>query len=192
MKVILRDDIPTLGEAGEIVNVKDGYARNYLIPRNLAYMANKGNLKIWEDEKQIRMLRIARETDEAEKVKTAIETLVVEIEMQVGEEGRLFGSVTNRLVAEKLKEQHNFDMDHRHIVIDEPIRSQGEFTVNVRLAHSVVAELRVLVEAIGGEEEAPAEEAVVEDAPAQDAAPDELPTEAEVAEEQVDGTDEES
>lgn len=158
MKVILRDDIPTLGEAGDVVTVKDGYARNYLIPRSLVYVATKANLRVWEDEKRLRLMRIARETNEAEKVKVAVEQLTIKIRMHVGEEGRLFGSVTNRMVADELREQHDFDMDHRHIIIDEPIRSQGEFVVNVRLAHGVVADLKVVVESLEGEPGPVAEE----------------------------------
>jgi len=166
MKVILRDDVYPLGEAGEIVTVKDGYARNYLIPRSLAYVATKSNLRVWEDEKKIRLMRIARETSAAERVKEAIESVLVTIDMQAGEEGRLFGSVTNRLVATELQEQHGLELDSRHIAIDEPIRSQGEFTVQARLAHGVVADLKLLVRGqledgtfVEAPEESPAQEA---------------------------------
>jgi large subunit ribosomal protein L9 len=145
MQVILRDDVARLGDAGEVVTVKDGYARNFLIPRSLAYIATKGNLRVWEDEKKIRFVRISKETEEAEKVKAYIETLSVSIEMLVGEEGRLFGSVTNRMIADLAKEQHDLDLDHRRVIVDEPIRAQGEFVVNVRLEHGVMADLKVIV-----------------------------------------------
>ena len=165
MKIILRDDIASLGDAGEVVTVKDGYARNYLIPRGIAYQATKGNLKVWDDEKKKRLKRIARETSEAEKVKAAIETVNVRIEMQVGEEGRLFGSVTNRMIAEYMAEK-GVELDHRNIVIDDPIRSQGTFRVHAQLGHAVVANIDVEVfgDTVVDEEssEAPVAEAAAE------------------------------
>jgi large subunit ribosomal protein L9 len=173
MQVILRDDVARLGDAGEVVTVKDGFARNFLIPRSLAYIATKGNLRVWEDEKKVRFVRISKETEEAEKVKAYIETLSVTIAMLVGEEGRLFGSVTNRMIADLAKEQHDLDLDHRRVVVDEPIRAQGEFVVNIRLEHGVLADLKVIVvpENAPDEEETPAAEiteetAVVEEAEA--------------------------
>ncbi len=173
MNVILRDDVYPLGEAGEIVTVKDGYARNYLIPRNLAYVATKSNLRVWEDEKQVRLMRIGRETTAAERVKGALESVSVTIDMQAGEEGRLFGQVTNRLVASELEAQHGIELDSRHVVIDEPIRAQGEFVVQVRLAHGVVADLKLLVRGQledGTFVEAP-EEPADEEAPAPEGGP---------------------
>jgi large subunit ribosomal protein L9 len=144
MKIILRDDIASLGEAGEIVEVKDGYGRNYLIPRGMAYAATKGNIKVWEDEKKKRLKRIAQETAVAEKVKAALESVNVTIRMQVGEEGRLFGSVTNRMIASYFGEK-GYEVDHRDIIIDEPIRSQGTFDVTVDLGHAVSADIKVTV-----------------------------------------------
>lgn len=144
MKIILRDDIASLGEAGEVVVVKDGYARNYLIPRGMAYPATKGNLKVWDDEKKKRLKRIAVETEKAETVKKAIESISVVIAMQVGEEGRLFGSVTNRMIAEYFEEK-GLPVNHRDIVIDEPIRSVGTHEVKVELGHAVEASVEVKV-----------------------------------------------
>ncbi len=144
MKIILRDDIASLGEAGEVVVVKDGYARNYLIPRGMAYPASKGNLKVWDDEKKKRLKRIAVETEKAETVKKAIESISVVISMQVGEEGRLFGSVTNRMIADYFEEK-GLPVNHRDIVIDEPIRSVGTHEVKVELGHAVAANVEVKV-----------------------------------------------
>jgi len=160
MKIILRDDIEKLGEAGEVVTVKDGYARNYLIPHGYAYPATKSNLKVWENEKQSRLVRIAKETAEAEKIKAGLETVSLVIPMQVGEEGRLFGSVTNRMLADAFAEK-GFDVDHRRIVIEEAIRTQGDFTIKVRLEHGVSATISVKVVSETGEEApAPTEEPV--------------------------------
>jgi len=144
MKVILRDNVESLGKAGEIIAVKDGYARNYLIPRNLAYPATRNNLRVWEDEKRRLIVRISKETQEAEAVKARLEEVSLVIPMLVGEEGRLFGSVTNRIISEALREK-GFEIDHRLIVIDEPIRTQGDFEVSVRLVHGVVAAVKVTV-----------------------------------------------
>jgi large subunit ribosomal protein L9 len=169
MKIILRDDITSLGEAGEVVEVKDGYARNYLVPRGMAYPATKGNVKVWEDEKKKRYKRIAQETTEAEKVRKAIETVDVVVTMQVGEEGRLFGSVTNRMIAEYI-EAKGVEVDHRHIVIDEPIRSEGTFVVKVELGHAVVAHVNVKVIPENPPEEAEASEVVPETTEADESA----------------------
>jgi len=144
MKVILRDNLESLGQAGDIVTVKDGYARNYLIPRSLAYPATRGYLRAWEDEKRRLTVRITKETNEAERIKAQLEQLSLLIPMQVGEEGRLFGSVTNRVVAGYLKEK-GYEIDHRHIVIDEAIRAAGDFEIAVRLVHGVVATIKVTV-----------------------------------------------
>lgn len=161
MKIILRDDIASLGEAGDVVVVKDGYARNYLIPRGMAYQATKGNLKVWEDEKKKRLKRIAAETAKAETVKKAIETVTVVISMQVGEEGRLFGSVTNRMIASYL-EGKGVTVDHRDIVIEEPIRSTGTHEVTVELGHAVIATVEVKVIPENGDEVVEPEPAPVE------------------------------
>jgi len=141
MKVILRDNVETLGRAGDVVSVKDGYARNYLIPRSLAYPATERNLRVWEDEKRKFLVRVSKETQEAERVKAALEPVHLVIPMQAGEEGRLFGSVTNRDLAEALK-THGFDIDHRHIVIEEPVRALGAFEFFVKLPHGVTATMK--------------------------------------------------
>jgi len=162
MKIILREDIERLGSAGDVVTVKDGYARNYLIPRKLVYLATEANLHVWESEKRKRLARAAKETQEAEVLKAALAEVSLVVPMQVGEEGRLFGSVTNRVVGDALKEK-GFDIDHRHIVIEEPIRVQGVHDVTIRLAHGVVATVRVeVVPTNQPEAPAPQEEAAAE------------------------------
>lgn len=171
MKIILRDNIETLGRAGDVVSVKDGYARNYLMPRNLAYPATERNLRVWEDEKRKFLVRVSKETQEAERVKAALEPIFLVIPMQVGEEGRLFGSVTNRDLAEALVSK-GFDVDHRHIVIEEPIRVQGPFEFAIRLPHGVMAAMKGEVVNVAAASEAKTEEPAPEAATSSEPAPE--------------------
>lgn len=144
MKIILRQDIEKLGKMGDIVTVKDGYARNYLIPRNYAYYATKSAMNMLEIEKRKHMKRLAKEKEEAEKFAAQLGELQISIAMKVGEEGKLYGSVTNQMLAEELK-LRGFDVDRRTIVIEEPIKSLGVFDVKVKLHPEVAATLKVWV-----------------------------------------------
>ena len=144
MKVILRDDIAELGKAGETVEVKDGYGRNYLLPRNLAIPASKGNLKsIGEITKQ-KDLREKKSRRSAEVVKERIEKLSISVEVMVGEEDRLFGSVTSNDIAELLKKEGVL-IDKRMVELAEPIKSLGVYTVPIKTDKSVTAELKLWV-----------------------------------------------
>lgn len=144
MKIILRDDIDTLGKCGEVITVKDGYARNYLIPRNLAIPATAGNLRSIDQVNRQKQSRDRKRMREAEKLQMALEKISITAEVQVGEEDRIFGSVTSAQIAELLKEQ-NFLVDRRDIVIAEPIRSLGVYTVDVKLERDVTAKLKLWV-----------------------------------------------
>ncbi len=146
MKVILRQSIETLGEVGDIVTVRDGYARNYLLPNGIAYVATKGNEKVLVEEKKRLTLRKNRERIEAEKIAAELEKneSSITIPMQVGEEDRLFGSVTKEMIAEKLAEK-GFSIDRRKIEIDEPIKTLGIFTVNAKLHADVTGKIKVWV-----------------------------------------------
>ena len=144
MKIILRDDIDTLGKCGEVVKVKDGYARNYLIPRKLAIPATVGNLRSINEVNRQKDVRDRKRLRGAEKLKLALEKLSLTAEVQVGEEDRIFGSVTNAQIAELLKQQ-NFLVDRRDILLEEPIRALGVFTVDIKLEREVVANVKVWV-----------------------------------------------
>ncbi|MAT38798.1 MAG: 50S ribosomal protein L9 [Ectothiorhodospiraceae bacterium] len=146
MKVVLRQSISTLGEIGDIVSVKDGYARNYLLPRGMAYVATKGNLKVLDEEKRRLVAKQNKQLKDAEKIAAELEKheSAITIPMQVGEEDKLFGSVTKDMIAEKLEEK-GFTIDKRKIEIDEPIKTLGIFTVNVRLHTTVYAKVKVWV-----------------------------------------------
>lgn len=144
MKVILRKDIETLGNIGDIVDVKEGYARNFLIPRKIAYTALSGNLKALEDEKKSIARKSKKELNAAEKVSTDLEKVSVTIPVQVGEEDKIFGSVTTQMIADALKEK-DFDIDKRKIEIEESIKTLGIYNVNIKLHSNINASIKVWV-----------------------------------------------
>lgn len=144
MKVILRTNLEKLGKAGDVVGVKDGYAVNYLIPKQYAYLATKGNLKAFEEEKKNINKRVQKEVSAAQKIKEEIEKVQITIPVSVGEEEKLFGSVTSQMIADGLKEK-GFEIDKRKIEIEEAIKSLGIHDVPVRLHSSVHAVIKVWV-----------------------------------------------
>jgi large subunit ribosomal protein L9 len=144
MKVILRDDVAKLGTAGEAVNVKNGFARNFLVPRQLAYVATPGALKKIEHEMRARARVIERERMSSEEYAKRLESVIVTIPMRVGDENRLYGSVTAQMLSDNLERQ-GYDVDRRMIHIEEQIRTLGAHDVTVRLKHGVHGKFRVNV-----------------------------------------------
>jgi large subunit ribosomal protein L9 len=144
VKLILRESVPTLGEAGDLVSVKPGFARNYLIPQGKAIFATEGNVRELEHHKRVVAEQVAKEKKELGAVRARIEALSLEVKAKVGEEGRLFGSVTSLQIGELLAAQ-GFDIDRRRISLDEPIKEVGEFSVPVKLHRDVVASLKLRV-----------------------------------------------
>ena len=144
MKVILLDDVPKVGRRGEVRDVADGYARNYLIPRKLALTATAGNLNNLEHLKRQQEAKAARLRADAEAVRARIEALVCEASRQASDEGKLFGSVTAQDLADFL-ESHGIKVERRRILIEEPIKALGETQVPIRLHPEVTAHLRVNV-----------------------------------------------
>ncbi len=144
MKVILRKDITNLGNIGEIITVKDGYARNYLIPRGHAYYASPGAIKAIEQEKKLHLKRVAKEKSEAEVIASQIAEKQITIAMKVGEEGKLYGSVTSSMISEELA-LLGYSIDKRNILIEEPIKSLGVFDVKVKIYQDVFAIIKVWV-----------------------------------------------
>jgi large subunit ribosomal protein L9 len=143
MQLVLREDVPNLGKSGELVNVKPGYGRNYLIPRGLAVVATKGNVARIEHEKKVAELRAAKARKEAEASAATLQGVEVVIARQVGEEDKLFGSVTARDIADALKAKgHN--VDHKRIQLASPLRALGKTELTIKLAGGVSA--TVLVE----------------------------------------------
>ena len=144
MKVILRQNTEGLGQIGEVVDVKDGYARNFLIPRKLAYVALSGNIKALEEEKKTLSKKREQELAAAETLAAELERVSVTIPVQVGEEDRIFGSVTTQMISDALKEKGN-EIDKRKIEIDEPIKALGIYSVSIKLHPSVSAKIKVWV-----------------------------------------------
>ena len=144
MDVILKSDMDNLGKAGEVVTVKDGYARNYLLPRGLAYEATEGNKKRLDAEKGRSLKKHAAEVGAARDVATKLEAVSLTFTMKAGEGDKLFGSVTAADVAEKLKGE-GFAVDKKAIELSEPLKTLGVFKVPVRLHTEVKPEVRVWV-----------------------------------------------
>ena len=144
MKIILLDDVATVGRRGEVRDVSDGYARNFLIPKKLALSASAGNLKNLEHIKQQADSKAQRIKGDAEGLQRRIEGLLYEERRQASEEGKLFGSVTSQDIADFLGRQ-GVKMERRRIQLDEPIKTLGETMVTVRLHTDVTAQLRVSV-----------------------------------------------
>jgi large subunit ribosomal protein L9 len=144
IEVILREDIKTLGRAGEMVRVKPGYARNYLLPQGLAYEATEGNQKRIAAETRVRTARNQAERTEAERFAATLREVTLTLAGKAGEEGKLFGSITSQDIADALARQ-GYTVDRRKIELDHPIKTTGAHSVAVRLHPEVNAELRVSV-----------------------------------------------
>jgi large subunit ribosomal protein L9 len=144
IEVILREDIRTLGKAGEMVRVKPGYARNYLLPQGLAYEATDGNRKRIAAETRVRTARNQAERGEAERLAATLGGVSLTLSGKAGEEGKLFGSITTQDIADALARQGH-TIDKRRIELEHPIKATGQHTVLVRLHSEVQAELRVSV-----------------------------------------------
>ena len=142
MKVILLKDVKGLGKAGDLVNAKDGYARNFL-PKGHAVEATPANLKKWEEQKAIEAQKKEEEHKEALELKKKIESITVEIKAKAGEGGRLFGSITSKDIADALKSQYKLDIDRRKIELKDNIKSLGVTEVDIRVYAELVAKLRV-------------------------------------------------
>lgn len=148
VEVILREDVPNLGPIGAVVRVKPGYARNYLLPRGLAVEASRKNLNVLEHHKRVIGAKADRERKAAEGVAGKLEGLVVVVRARAGDEGRLFGSVTN-LDVERLLAAKGFQIERRRIHLEEPIKQLGTFPVVIHIGGSVRATIQVTVEADG-------------------------------------------
>ncbi|HHY82229.1 MAG TPA: 50S ribosomal protein L9 [Clostridiales bacterium] len=146
MKVILLQDVKGHGKKGDVVNASDGYARNYLIPNKLAIEATSKNLADLMNKKAAESKRKETELEEAKKLAEKISGLEVVVKAKCGENGKLFGSVTNKEIAETLKSRHNINIDKKKIVLSEPIRSLGSFQLEVKVYPEVSAKLNVKVE----------------------------------------------
>lgn len=145
MIVILLKDVKGTGKAGDVVNVSDGYGRNFLLPRGLAQKGTEGNIRSLEKAKELQEDKFNKEKNEAQVLADKIAQLQVNIVSKSGEGGRLFGSITSNDIAEALRDQHKINIDKKKIVLDSPIKQMGDFQVKIKLYYEVVGTLKVKV-----------------------------------------------
>jgi len=144
MQVILLEDVPSLGKAGDLLKVSGGYGRNYLIPQKKAILATEKNLKVLEHQKRLVQHRMGKVKKDAERISEQIEGLSCTFAKPVGESGKLFGSVTSMEIESYLKE-NGIDVDRKKILLEEPIKNLGMFTVPIKVRPEVTAHLKVWV-----------------------------------------------
>ena len=147
MKVILKEDVKALGKKGKVYEVSDGYARNFLIPRGLAVAATEGNVRDLAHKQKKEDQRIQKEKQMAQDLKSKIEDMQIVIRVKVGEKGRLFGSVTNKEIAESLENDHMIKLDKRKNEVRDPIKNIGEHRVFIKLHPEITGNLKVKIEA---------------------------------------------
>ncbi len=147
MRIVLREDVDSLGRKGDLVDVADGYARNYLVPRGLAIQATRGVVAQAEAMRRNRAAKETRDRESAQAIAARIGSQVVRVKVRAGEGGKLFGSVTASDVADALQAQTGIEVDRRRVVLDEPLRELGDAEVTVRLHPDVVVAVAVSVEA---------------------------------------------
>ncbi|MDO5301779.1 MAG: 50S ribosomal protein L9 [Tissierellia bacterium] len=147
MKIILLKDVEKMGKAGDLVDAKAGYARNYLFPRKMAVEANEENMKSWKEQKAQEEANEAARLEEAQELQTLLESKEVTLKAKGGEGGRLFGAITNQDIAKAIEAQMGKKLDKKKIDLSENIKTTGSRTVVVKLHPEVVAQLKVSVEA---------------------------------------------
>ncbi|NLH97658.1 MAG: 50S ribosomal protein L9 [Clostridiaceae bacterium] len=146
MKVILKQDVKGLGKKDDLVNVSDGYARNFLFPRGLAVEANQSNLNIVKTRKEAEKSRRDRELAQARELAEELRDVEVVIRAKTGENGKLFGSITSKDISDKLKEDFGMDIDRKKIVIPDTIKTTGTYEIDVKLYPEVSGRLKVRIE----------------------------------------------
>ncbi|MEW6681907.1 MAG: 50S ribosomal protein L9 [Nitrospirota bacterium] len=144
MKIILREDVDHVGKMGDLVTVKDGYARNYLLPRDMAAPATERNVRALEHQKRLIEAKRKKERAAAEELVKRLTSIPLTFPVQAGEDDKLFGSVTSKDISEALAAK-DFVVDKRKIVLDKPIKALGTFTVPIKLSSEVVGEVTVSV-----------------------------------------------
>ncbi|MGN1004376.1 MAG: 50S ribosomal protein L9 [Oscillospiraceae bacterium] len=145
MKVILQQDVKGQGKKGQMVDVSDGYARNFLLPKKLAVEASADNVNTMKLQEKARLARLAEEKAQAEATAEQLKSLTVRIVARAGTGGRLFGAVTTKEISDALKAQHNIDISKTKLVLDEPIKSFGGYDLKAKLGHDVVGTVKVVV-----------------------------------------------
>ncbi|AEG62078.1 50S ribosomal protein L9 [Desulforamulus ruminis] len=148
MQVVLLQDVAKLGKKGDIANVAEGYARNFLFPRNLASPASEGKLKELSTQKQNQAAKKQKQEEEAKALAAQISNLTVKLQAKVGEAGRLFGAVSSKDIADGLKTQHGCIVDKKKIVLKEPIKTLGTHKITIKIHPVAQAEITVVITAI--------------------------------------------
>ena len=148
MKVILQADVKGTGKKGQIFEVADGYARNFLFPKKLAIEATTGNIQDISHKKALEDRRKLKEKEDAVELGVKLNALLIEVKTKTGEGGRLFGSVTSKEIADSLKKQHGVEVDKRKLEIKEPIKALGNYEIHVKIHPDVMAKLQVHVVAL--------------------------------------------
>jgi large subunit ribosomal protein L9 len=146
MRVVLLENVPDLGQAGEVKDVADGHARNFLIPRGFAQMATKGAERLWEEQKEAMVRRVATDRQNATEIAAKLSGSTIVVTARAGEQDRLYGSVTGQQIAEAIKEQTEIEIDRHALELEQPIRDLGTFTVTIKLGHAVEAAISVEVQ----------------------------------------------
>ena len=145
MKVILQQDVKGQGKKGQLVDVSDGYARNFLLPKKLAVIATAENLNTMKQQEKARKAQQAAEKAEAEALSKKLESLTVKVAAKAGEGGRLFGAVTAKEISECLAQQHGLNIAKTKLVLDEPIKACGGYKIKAKLGYEVVGTVNVMV-----------------------------------------------
>lgn len=148
MKVILNQDVKGQGKKGDLIDVSDGYARNFLLPKNLAIPASKENINVLKGQQESREYRQQKELEEAQATAKKIDEIKVILKAKAGDNGKLFGSITSKDVSEALTEQHHIKIDKKKFVLPDGIKALGTTNVDIKIHSGVVAKLKVSVEAI--------------------------------------------
>lgn len=143
MKVILLADIKGVGKKDEVINASDGYARNFLLPKKLAVEANSENMSKLKAKNDSNAYKKSVEKEEAQKISDKLKGILLKIQVKTGENGKIFGSITSKEIADNLKEQYKIEIDKKKIDLKEPVKTLGSFSVNIKLYEGVVGMLKV-------------------------------------------------
>jgi len=146
MKVLLLKNDKSLGKKGEIKEVKDGYAKNYLIPKRIAVIATKEALRMWEENQKILQEKEQKELEKLKNLKKSIESITLTIIHKVGANGSLFGSITNKEISQLLKEKYQIEIDKKNINLHPPIKQTGQFNIDIKLGYGLHAILKLNIE----------------------------------------------
>ncbi len=147
MKVILKQDIKGVGKKDQVINAADGYARNFLIPRGMAVPADTGNMNTLKAKNDANSARKERDLKESKRLAEELKTKMLTISVKAGSNGKLFGGVTSKEISEALKKQLNVDVDKKKVLLNDVIKQEGVFTVDLKLQEGVVAQIKVTVKA---------------------------------------------